>query len=276
VGCVRLDPPTIGGAGPSYARPVPAPLVVILTPLKDAATYLPRYLDALARLEHPADRLTLGFLESDSVDGTYDIARAHLPALRRRYRRVILAKRDYGFRIPPGVPRWAPALQIPRRAVLAKSRNYLLSKALRDEEWVLWLDVDVADYPPDILTRLLAAGKDIVTPHCVTRYGGPTFDWNAWRDRGRVRMDALRGGPELVRLDAVGATMLLVRADIHREGLVFPTFLYGRQSPFARHPNPWARRVCGEIETEGLALMAKDMGHECWGMPNLEIVHENR
>jgi hypothetical protein len=29
----------------------------------------------------------------------------------------------------------------------------------------------------------------------------------------------------------------------------------------------------GEIETEGLAIMAKDMGIECWGLPDLEIRH---
>jgi len=28
-----------------------------------------------------------------------------------------------------------------------------------------------------------------------------------------------------------------------------------------------------EIETEGLAMMAKDMGIECWGLPDLEIRH---
>ena len=29
----------------------------------------------------------------------------------------------------------------------------------------------------------------------------------------------------------------------------------------------------GEIETEGLGIMAHDMGHQCWGMPNLEVRH---
>lgn len=88
-------------------------------------------------------------------------------------------------------------------------------------------------------------------------------------------MDSLRGGEELVRLDGVGATMLLIRADLHREGLVFPTYLYGRRSPFARDPSPYDDIGVGEVETEGLGLMAKDMGYECWGMPNLEIVHPN-
>jgi GT2 family glycosyltransferase len=251
------------------------PAVVILTPVKQGAIHLESYFAALKRLEYPRGRLSLGFLESDSTDGTYERLSAAVPSLRATYRRVTLVKWDSHFQLPPGTPRWAPPLQLPRRAVLAKARNRLLSAALQDEDWVLWLDVDVADYPPDVLRVLLATDKSIVTPHCVVRYGGPTFDWNAWRDKGQVRMDQLRGGPDLVRLDAVGGTMLLIRADLHREGLIFPPYLYGRRSPFARDRSPFDNRGVGEVETEGLALMAKDMGHECWGMPNLEIVHPN-
>ena len=29
----------------------------------------------------------------------------------------------------------------------------------------------------------------------------------------------------------------------------------------------------GEIETEGLAMMARDMGYQCWGLPDFEIIH---
>ncbi len=251
------------------------PTVLVLTPVKQAAGNLDRYFAVLAQLDHPAGRLSLGLLEGDSTDDTYERLQAALPALRATYRRVTLAKWDAHFQIPPGVPRWAPPLQLPRRVVLAKARNRLLSAALRDEEWVLWLDVDVTEYPADVIGQMLATGKDIVQPHCVTHPGGPTFDWNAWREQGNVRMDALRGGPDLVRLDAVGGTMLLVRADLHREGLIFPPYLYGRQSPFARAKSPFVNRGVGEVETEGLGIMAKDMGHECWGMPNLEIVHPN-
>ncbi len=128
------------------------------------------------------------------------------------------------------------------------------------------LDVDVVEYPADIIETLLATGKHIVQPHCVLEYGGSTFDQNAWREHGRVHLDALRDEGELARLDAVGATMLLVRADIHRDGLVFPPFPYGRANPLARPGR-------GELETEGLGLLAHDMGHQCWGMPNLEIKH---
>jgi hypothetical protein len=68
-------------------------------------------------------------------------------------------------------------------------------------------------------------------------------------------------------LDAVGGAMLMVRADLHRDGLVFPPYPYGRANPCVRDGRT------GEIETEGLGLMAGDMGHPCWGMPDLEIRH---
>ena len=252
------------------------PTLLILTPVKDAEGHLDRYFENLSRLEHPPDATSLGFLVSDSSDGTHDAIAKRLPELRRQYLRVTLVKRDFGFRLPRGQARWQPWLQIPRRAVLAKSRNHLLFAALRDEQWVLWLDVDLTSYPADVVQQLLATGRDIVAPHCVTRPGGPTFDWNSWREKGTVRMDGLRDGPELVRLDAVGTAMLLVRADVHRDGLVFPAFPYGAASPLARDPSPFLRHGIGEIESEGLALMAKDMGYECWGMPRLEVVHPNK
>lgn len=80
---------------------------------------------------------------------------------------------------------------------------------------------------------------------------------------GRAHLSAASGAlpspsrsPCVVRLDAVGGAVLLVRGDLHRQGLVFPPF------PF-RH----------RIETEGLSMMALDMGVLSWGMPLLEVIH---
>ena len=63
--------------------------------------------------------------------------------------------------------------------------------------------------------------------------------------------------PCVVRLDGVGGAVLLVRAELHRHGLVFP-------------PYPHRHR----IETEGLAMLALDMGTLSYGMPYVEIVHK--
>jgi hypothetical protein len=243
-----------------------ADTVLILTPVKDAARFLAGYFRLLDALTYPRHLLSLGLLESDSADDTFRDLEGRVPALERGFRRVGLWKRDFGYRIRAGTHRAAAQVQLMRRSILARSRNHLLLHALDDEEWVLWIDVDVIECPPDVIERLLGTGKSIVHPHCVLDHGGPTFDLNAWREHGRIHMDALRGEGDLVKLDAVGGTMLLVKADIHRDGLVFPSFPYGRASATARPGG-------AELDTEGLGIMARDMGHQCWGLPNLEIRH---
>jgi hypothetical protein len=228
-------------------------------------------------LNYPPERLSLGILESDSLDGTYEAFDRALSSLRRRLRRVALWKRDFGYRIPAGLARWEVGVQLRRRQILAQSRNELLERSLKDEDWVLWLDVDVVDYPLDIIEQLLSYGKDILHPHCVFDYGGRTFDRNAWREHKRIHMADVRGRELLAPLDAVGGTMLLVRADLHRKGLTFPVEPYGQGNPRIRQPpdchdpdHP------GEIETEGLGIMALDMNTQCWGLPELEILHRKR
>jgi hypothetical protein len=243
--------------------------ILILTPVKDAEHFLDNYFHALFSLTYSSSYISLGFLESDSEDSTYQHLQARLAELKQRYRTVSLWKKDFDFHIPPGVPRYADQIQLQRRSILAKSRNHLLFRTLADEDWVLWLDVDVIEYPPDIIETLLATGKRIVHPNCVYEYGGKSFDLNAWRENGKLHLHDLKGEGALVQLDAVGGTMLLIKADIHRDGLIFPPYPYGKANPLIRTDNHWY----GEIETEGLGIMAHDMGVRCWGMPRLEIKH---
>lgn len=245
------------------------PALLVLTPLKNASPEIAAYVERLIGLTYPHHLISLGFLESDSYDTTFRRMQAQLPLLERSFRKVNLWKRDFGFQVPAGMHRGDPRIQLERRVVLAKSRNHLLMHALNDEEWVLWLDVDVFDFPPDLIERLLVTGRDIVHPHCVLEFGGPTFDTNGWRDRGRLHLDDLRSEGELVELDAVGGTILLIRAAIHRDGLIFPPFPYGEGGGRAREER-------GELETEGLGLMAHDMGHIPWGMPHFEVRHRRR
>jgi glycosyltransferase involved in cell wall biosynthesis len=242
------------------------PKILILTPLKNAVPWLPTYIRLLYGLTYPRQLISLGFLESDSTDGTYQVLRRCQPKLHRDFRRALMWKRDFAYHVPEGMDRHEESIQVERRKVLARSRNHLLFHALDDEDWVLWLDVDLLEYPSDIIQTLLATRKEIVHPHCVIEYGGPTFDANAWTEHGRYHMDSMRG-TDFVRLDAVGGTMLLIKADLHRDGLIFPPFLYGLA-------NPVVRTGRGEVETEGLGIMARDMGINCWGMPDLEIRHQ--
>jgi hypothetical protein len=246
------------------------PTILILTPVKDAAPFLPTYFKALNSLKYPFENVSLGFLESDSRDGTFGELERLLPSLRNQFRRVGLWQKNFGFLLPPWLHRGDERIQLPRRITLARSRNHLLFHALDDEDWVLWLDVDVIEYPQDIIQQLLSTQKLLVQPHCVLEYGGRTFDQNAWREQGRYHMDSLKAEGDLVELDAVGGSMLLVLGDVHRDGLIFPAFPYGKENAKIRK-DYWG----GEVETEGLGMMASDMGIQPWGMPNLEIKHRN-
>jgi glycosyltransferase involved in cell wall biosynthesis len=247
-------------------------LVLILTPMKSARRFLDSYFAGLEKLTHPHSSLSLGILEGDSSDDTFEAVKQRLEQACPNFRRKLLVKKDFGFVIPEDAHRHSAVFQEQRRAVLARARNHLLSHALRDENWVLWLDADVIEYPANIIEQLTAFDRDIVHPNCVCEYGNVSFDLNAWIDGGRKYLSDLRG-QGIVRLQSVGGTMLLIRADRHRDGLVFPPFFYGARSRWVRDPHPLRGSHVGEIETEGLAIMAKDMGIECWGLPDLEIRH---
>ena len=254
------------------------PSILVLTPVRDAAPYLPHYRAAIEALHYPKKRIAFCFLEGDSRDRSASLLEGWLPELRRDYVRAGMIRHSEGLQF--AVPRWHPSIQYLRRQALARIRNRLLQAALRDDDWVLWIDADVVSWPPETLNRLLEAKRDIVTPHCVTQPGGPSFDLNTFQSTlasladeqrflvdgivqppkglGRRYLDSFRSR-EIVRVDGVGGTMLLVRADLHRNGLVFPAYSHR-----------------GYIETEGLAMMARDLGIECWGMPGLEIIHALR
>jgi glycosyltransferase involved in cell wall biosynthesis len=254
-------------------RPPEPPTVAILTPVKNAARHAERYVDRILSLDYPYEQLSVSLLASDSDDETASVFREQLERLNQVGITTRVFERDFGYHIPAGSERWDPTIQLDRRRVLALSRNHLLFRGLRDEEWALWLDVDVIEYPADIVQRLLSAGRDIVHPNCVDGTGD-SFDLNAWTDRGRWHLDVY-GGQDIVELHAVGATMLLVNADRHRDGLTWPAYRYGLPNDRIRtDPGALGRTELGEIESEGLAIMAQDMGIACWGLPDIKIRHE--
>jgi mannan polymerase complexes MNN9 subunit len=65
----------------------------------------------------------------------------------------------------------------------------------------------------------------------------------------------VNGNPKhIIDLDGVGGTALLVKADVHRDGAMFPPF------PFYHL-----------IETEGFAKMARRLGWKSYGLPNYYV-----
>jgi len=183
-----------------------------------------------------------------------------------------------------------------RRAAMSKARNSLLFTTLGPSTaWVLWLDSDIIETPPTLIQDLASHDKAIIVPNCFQRYIDPKskllserpYDFNSWQDselaqqlgdslgndglllEGYVEMPTYRtlmaymtfdGGDihQEVDLDGVGGTALLVKAEVHRDGAMFPPF------PFYHL-----------METEGFAKMARRLGWSATGLPNYKVYHYN-
>lgn len=248
----------------------------------------------------------------EAMSGTLASVLVHLPSLEKKgWSRATVVQHNFGYSLPRNL-RHGKEAQLERRTSLARSRNHLLTSALHeDDTFCLWIDSDLVSYPQDVIERLLSAKRDIVVPNVVMSPGGRSYDLNSWRSKHspgdnatsddvvkyfnalrkkkasfveslelegygetnnfylhhlrkggkgvtgvKVREEEEEEEEQVVRLDAVGGAMLLVRAELHRHGLVFPPFVYR-----------------GRIETEGLSMMAVDMGTMSFGMPNLEVIH---
>lgn len=107
------------------------PTVLILSPVKNARRHFKRYFRYLRDMDYPKHKISLGFLESDSEDqdeegvGTYEELLQRKPFLEKEYRRVTLAQKHYGFLLKKA--RHDRRVQLIRRSILARSRNYLLN-----------------------------------------------------------------------------------------------------------------------------------------------------
>ncbi|KFY82338.1 hypothetical protein V500_10611 [Pseudogymnoascus sp. VKM F-4518 (FW-2643)] len=183
-----------------------------------------------------------------------------------------------------------------RRAAMSRARNSLLFTTLGPStSWVLWLDADIIETPPSLIQDLALHDKPIIVPNCFQRFINPDtkkpderpYDYNSWQDSEQAQQLASKMGPDDIlvegypemptyralmayqfkegedintemALDGVGGTALLVKADVHRDGAMFPPFAFYHL-----------------IETEGFAKMARRLGWFSYGLPNYKIYHYN-
>ena len=177
-----------------------------------------------------------------------------------------------------------------RRGAMSRARNSLLFTILGPTtSWVLWLDADIVETPPTLIQDLASHDKAVIVPNCFQRFINDDgkkdvrpYDYNSWQDSQIAADMAAKMGPDEIllegysdmptyrtlmamsadtgekrderaeiQLDGVGGTALMVKAEVHRDGAMFPPF------PFYHL-----------IETEGFAKMARRLGYACWGLPN--------
>lgn len=177
-----------------------------------------------------------------------------------------------------------------RRESMSRARNSLVFTTLGPStSWVLWLDADIVETPTSLIQDLTSHDQPVIVPNCFQRYydsqsrkwGIRPYDFNSWIDSEQAQILAKDMGPDeillegyqelptyrtlmayladlkdldprrLLALDGVGGTALMVKADVHRDGAMFPAF------PFFHL-----------VETEGFAKMARRLGYGVFGLPD--------
>ncbi|KAI5811422.1 Anp1-domain-containing protein [Peziza echinospora] len=213
---------------------------------------------------------------------------------KERFAQITILRQDFDSPVSQNEKdRHAMSAQKARRAAMSKARNSLLFTTLRpDISWVLWLDGDIIETPATLIQDLASHDRAVIVPNCYQRYtdnGVPKirpYDYNSWHD-SKIALDMAEtmGKDDIILegydmdtwrllmayqykegdpvhdetvLDGVGGTALLVKAEVHRDGAMFPPFAFYHL-----------------IETEGFAKMAKRLGYQPYGLPNYLVYHYN-
>jgi len=145
--------------------------VLILTPLRDAASHLRQHFKLLSELTYPHQAVDLAFLVGDCKDNTLSTLSEELANLQRdsnpeRFRSSMVIQKDFGDTTGQSVEeRHGFQAQGVRRKAIGRARNYLLYSALWPvHDWVYWRDVDIVENPNSILEDFMKHDKDVLVP----------------------------------------------------------------------------------------------------------------
>lgn len=213
----------------------------------------------------------------------------------QKFRRITILRQDTpSLSSQSEKDRHALNVQTERRRDMSLARNSLLFTTIQsDTSWVLWLDGDITETPASLVQDMASHNLDVLVANCWQKYteNGEkkerAYDFNSWQDSDIAQEMASKMGPdeillegysematyrtlmahlrdvqgdpkEVIPLDGVGGTALMVRADVHRDGAMFPPFSFYHL-----------------IETEGFAKMCQRLGYQVFGLPNYIVYHYN-
>ena len=263
--------------------------VLLLSPM---SKFLPEYWDNINKLSYDHSLISLGFIIPRTNDGDEVLIKLEAAVKKTqadkktRFKKVTILRQDSDSLLSQAEKdRHALAVQKERRAMMAVARNSLVFSTISPSTaWCLWLDQD-----------LMRHDKPIVSANVFQRFHNPDtnkpdirpYDFNNWVEseeglkiaaslkedeiivEGYAEMATYRplmayyyGAKSDIHtemaLDGIGGGAVLVKADVHRDGAMFPSF------PFYHL-----------IETEGFAKMAKRLGYTVFGLPNYLVYHYN-
>ena len=277
--------------------------VLLLTPLKDGAWYMSHYFKLLRELTYPHELIDLGFLVGDSRDDTMAVLAKELDRVqsdkKMAFRSVTVVQRDFSSMLEQNVEtRHGFAAQAPRRKMLGRVRNYLLSAALKPEHsWVYWRDLDIDEAPPTIIEDLTSHDRDVIVPNIwFHRYhlidGTPTdydiegrFDYNSWVESAHALRLASNLDKDVViaegykEFDTKRTYMCKMgnytedqTKELELDGVGGVSIMV-KADVHRSGINFPAYAFENQAETEGFAKMARRAGYGVYGLPNYIVWH---
>ncbi|KAI9470746.1 MAG: Anp1-domain-containing protein [Benjaminiella poitrasii] len=265
------------------------PHILILTLVQNHEDYIDHFFNLLDKTDYPNKRISVAFLVSDSTDQSLKRLYTTIHQLQDRWRHkfheIDVYQKNFLLDFKPD------SMDDPlnsRRAYLARAKNFLLTASLREyHDWVAWIDIEMYDYPKTVFNDLMKFNVDVIVPNCLLKRDDDQFwgyDRNNWQESD-LSLERQQYSPEhevlmedynqysmgrhllvdmpthserdhIIPLDGVGGTFTLVKATVHREGAIFPPFIYQHH-----------------LDTEGFAKMAKSMGFSVYGMPSYTVYH---
>ncbi|KAK9464886.1 Anp1-domain-containing protein [Lipomyces arxii] len=272
--------------------------VLVCIPLRDATPYIPMMLSHLVNLTYPHALIDIAFLISDSADNTLTVLLDALARLQtsedayQRFREITIVEKDFGQIVGQGfTDRHGFAAQGPRRKLMGRARNWLLTSALKkDHSWVYWRDADILSSPTTIIEDLMSHDRDVIVPNVwrpLPEYlgGEQPYDLNSWQE-SEAALELAKQLPEdavivegyaeyatwrphlayarevdgnsqdLVDLDGVGGVSILAKATVFRAGAMFPGFAFQNHA-----------------ETEGFGKLCRAMHFTVSGLPHYVVWH---
>lgn len=259
--------------------------VILLSPVRDAAARLRVFANLISTLSYPHNLISVHFGEDGSHDDTIEVAKnvSHQLVHKFGFANATVYKLNIKGNNRTRKNRHDPKHQVERRSHMGKARNLIMEYGLQNEEWILWIDSDVVSFRDDLIQQFLYSNKDVMVASALASHERNrsnsifryyiNYDLNTFREvvqgdtQHRIWLFNLRAEGREVPVDYVGGCTLMIRAECYRKGLRFT------EGPYK--PTTYKLgRVQWNIETEGLAKMARDLGMGVYGLPHLEVLHK--
>jgi hypothetical protein len=223
------------------------PKIAIWSLFRDSAgAYLERYQKRFNAIDYPRDLLRLYAVEGDSMDNTWGLLANW----------SVQDPRIFPERLWVNIPRHAGEPHRDRLRALGRCGNACIERIVKDgwAEYAMLLESDLI-YQPDLINKLLATGKDIISPMIWIPFDGHIQFYDVWA----FRFQAGRKFPpftpewygenykELFQVQATGSVVLFKAG-----------YLYNG----ARY-----------TEEEAIVGLCKSCNAPVWVDPNTHVIH---